>query len=172
MKRFFIFVILLGLLVTGCSNNDGGTEELIPTATPVVVVTPSPTPVPDFSDTDFSGTWYVSGVILADGKTLSEDEISRLDTFTLELLPNGTYFLYREDGSVMGQGEYSITDNRLVFSADGQETVYLIQDENTLHGTAPDDSITVMTRRIEDPEEEDDTETDVPDEDTPDDETE
>ncbi len=171
MKYILCLLLLVGLLLTGCSDDK---EAAQPTqSAPVISPTQAPTPVPDFSQTDFTGIWYVSGIITADGNSLSENEVSLLDAgFTLELLPEGVYFVYQSNGNVLGQGQYSVSENLLICSADGRETVYVIQDKDTLLSKAPDDTTTIMTRRIEETEifddiEFDNTETDVPDEDTP-----
>ena len=178
MKKLVIAVMILAALFAGCARNDkdnaadnGGLPAAEPSGTEAV---------PDFSQSDFSGTWSVADVIGPDGKSLSDEEFARLSAdFTLEFLSGGDYFVYDSGGVVMGQGTYEVRLNLLTCRAGDQETVYLIIDENTLHCTAADNSITVMQRcpdapvediDEEEPEDDEDIETDVPDEDTPEDE--
>ena len=175
MKKLMIAVMILAALLTGCARNNAPDNGDLPATDPGGTET-----VPDYSQSDFSGTWSVADVIGPDGKSLSDEEFARLSAdFTLELLPGGAYFVYDSSGVVMGQGTYEVELNMLTCRAGDQETVYLIIDENTLHCTAADNSITIMQRcpdaPIEDNDEEElegdeDIETDVPDEDTPEDE--
>lgn len=177
MKKLMIAVMILAALLSGCARTDGDN-------TPETGGSPADKPggteaLPDFSQTDFSGTWFVSGVIGPGGDRLSDEEFARLSAeFTLELLSGGVYFVYDSGGTVMGQGTYEVALNLLTCRAGDQETVYLIIDEKTLHCTAADDSVTIMERCPDAPaddhddesfEDDDDIETDVPDEDTPDD---
>ncbi len=151
MKYLFsIILILFTVIFAACGlPEENKTEQTIP---PVpspeqTISTPSPTPPPDFSNTDFTGRWNVTGVIAPDGNPLNESEFSQLDTdFYVEILKDGVYLVYDIDGQVLGQGKYSVSTNILTLSAGGMETVYVILDENTLHCLSADDSVTVMTR--------------------------
>jgi hypothetical protein len=144
MKRILLVCLAVALLAL---NACGGGGDTAPTVTPAPSITPSPTPAPDFSGTDFSGRWHVSAVIDSNGAPLSDSEKEELGAgFTLELLPGGSYFVYDEDGKVLGQGEYAVAQSRLALTAENTETVYEIVDRDTLHITQPDGSVTVMKR--------------------------
>lgn len=179
MKKVHLIIAVLFLaLFTACGTGspDGDDASSVPpepvqtqAITPTPTPTPVPTPTPDFSDADLTGTWAVSGIISPDGTKLDDAKLEQFDTdFILELSSKNAYFVYDEEGNVKGQGSYSVSQNRLTLSAEGMETVYIIIDENTLHGMALDDSVTVMTRCPDETDDtDDDTETDVTEEDTP-----
>ena len=142
MKKIPLLVLGLSLLVLSACGSQRNTP-------PAAAQTPAPTaaPAPDFSDADFSGRWSVSEIIDSHGLPVTDAEKQDLDAdFTLELLPGGAYFVYDEDGRVLGQGDYSVTLDRLTLTAQGEKTVYTIVDENTVRITQPDASVTVMKR--------------------------
>lgn len=148
MKRcFMLFLTVLVLLLSACGNGNQspppGESETAPSESP----SPTATPTPDFAGTDFSGRWYVSEIIDSNGLPVSDAEKQTLGAgFILELLANGTYFVYGADGKVWGQGTYSVAMNQLTLTAQSSSTVYEIADADTLRITEPDTSITVMKR--------------------------
>ncbi len=148
MKRcFMLFLTVLVLLLSACGNGNQspppGESETAPSESP----SPTATPTPDFAGTDFSGRWYVSEIIDSNGLPVSDAEKQNLGAgFILELLANGTYFVYGADGKVWGQGAYSVAMNQLTLTAQSLSTVYEIADADTLRITEPDTSITVMKR--------------------------
>lgn len=147
MKRCF-FVVSAILLFAACGQNNIPDQTNPPAPVTSPIVQPSPTPPPDFSHIDFTGIWKVTSVIKPDGDILSELEFVKLDTdFYLELIKDGVYFLYGQDGGLIGQGEYSVSYNILTLSANGVQTLYTVIDENTLNCLSADDSITIMTRQ-------------------------
>jgi hypothetical protein len=151
MKKFVVlFLAALTLMFSACANGEDKTVS--PTADPQQSEVPSPTatPVPDFTGTDFSGRWYVYELIDSNGMPATEAEKQNLGAgFTLELLPNGTYFVYDQDSKVLGQGTYSVALNQLVLTANGAESAYEIVDADTFRMTQPDTSITVMKREAQ-----------------------
>lgn len=165
LKRLLLGLLIAMSIVLGACGADSDkpqqdntqTPAAAPAATPVKTPeatptpTPAPTPAPDFSETDFTGRWRVSEVIDSEGQTVRESEMQSLNIgFMLELLENGIYFVYEEDGDILGQGEYSITRNQLTLTASDQETVYEIRDQDTLWCESADKSVTVMTRVVDD----------------------
>lgn len=151
MKKIFIlFFVLLLLLLSAC-----GTERDIPqtpadTAAQSNTPAPTATPAPDFTKTDFSGRWAVSDVIDSEGIPISDAEKQDIGAgFMLELLPGGTYFVYDENGQVLGQGAYGVALNQLTLTAQGAQTVYEIVDTETLRSTQTDTSVTVMKREAD-----------------------
>lgn len=171
MKKPVIAVMILAALLAGCARSNAPDDGDLPATEPGETET-----APDFSQYDFSGTWSVASVTGPGGESLTDEELARLSAdFTLELLSGGVYFVYDSGGVVMGQGTYEVRLNVLTCRAGDQETVYQIIDENTLHSTAADNSITIMQRSPDAPAEDEeepkgdkDIETDVPGEDTPD----
>jgi|GEM_PF-2443469 len=158
MKKYVVlFLAALALIFSACSNGEG--KAVSPTAAPQQSEAPSPTatPGPDFSGTDFSGRWYVYDLIDSNGMPATDAEKQNLGAgFTLELLPNGTYFVYDQDSKVLGQGTYSVALNQLILTANDAETEYEILDADTIRVTQPDTSITVMKRETEEITEGDD----------------
>ena len=146
MKRHFIIMLIIALLaaaLAACAAGDTNNSK----TTPEESATDTTTPPPDYSDVDFSGNWRVSGIIATDGTPLSSAEMSEMTPgFTLELLSDGKYFVYDADGATLGQGQYSVSANKLTCTAEDEETVYEIIDSNTLKCTADDKSATVMSR--------------------------
>ena len=151
MKRccaiLLVLVVLTATLLAACTKD--GAPEPTPTQTPGMSSTPTsvPTTPPDFEDIDFSGTWIVSKVLDSSGVAVSPEQISTLGAdFTLELSQSGAYFLYDAQGALLGQGEYRVAQAELILSAGEMQTIYAIQDANTLRCTADDGSVTVMKR--------------------------
>ncbi len=150
MKRFVVSFLLAFVLLLGACGNESG-HAVTPTTVSEQPKAPTATPTPDFSGTDFSGHWYVFELIDSNGMPVTEAELQNLGAgFTLELLPSGTYFVYHQDGKVLGQGTYSVALNQLILSANGTDTVYEIADADTLRMTQPDTSITVMKKKADD----------------------
>ena len=150
MKKFVVmFLLALVLLTSACANGDGRAVTPSGEVGPSEAPTATATPTPDFSGTDFSGSWYVSEIIDSNGLPITEVEMQNLGAgFTLELLPNGTYFVYNPDGKALGQGTYSVSLDKLLLTANGIESAYEIIDADTLRVTQPDTSITVMKREV------------------------
>lgn len=146
MKRcctILLVLVIAAALFSGCADNN------TPDATPPVSQS-SETAPPDFSGTDFTGVWGVSQVLDSLGAPAGEDKLKEIGAdYTLELLSGGMYIICDAEGREIGQGEYGVTQDRLIFSAAGGETVYTIRDENTIQCTADDGSVTVMTRCID-----------------------
>lgn len=149
MKRgcaILLVLVVLTALLAACTKNE--TPESTPhtsqtTATP----TSAPTTPPDFADIDFTGNWAVSAVYDLNGQAVGADQLGQMGAdFTLELTKSGAYFIYSVQGTLIGQGQYAISENELVLSAGGMQTVYIIQDADTLRCEAEDGSVTVMTR--------------------------
>jgi hypothetical protein len=154
MKRCCVILLVLVItiaLFSACANNE------TPEATPSETQTPEPTPR-DFSGVDLTGVWSVSQVLDSLGVPVGEYRLKEIGAdYTIELLDGGMYIICDAEGKEIGQGEYGVVQDRLTFSAGGGETVYAIQDENTIQCTADDGSVTVMTRCVdvsEDEEEE------------------
>lgn len=149
MKRgcaILLVLVVLTALLAACTKNE--TPESTPPASPTTPTsTPAPTTPPDFADIDFSGNWAVSAVYDLNGQPVSTDQLSQMGAdFTLELTDSGAYFIYSVQGALIGQGQYAVSGNELILSAGGLQTVYIIQDADTLRGKAEDSSVTVMTR--------------------------
>ncbi len=155
MKKCLLILFTILILTAGaCAKTAApyGTSEQetnqIPAAAPEI--TPSPTPVPDFSQTDFSGKWQVKELVDSNGETVSQDILQSMETsFTLELLSGDEYFVYDENGGLLGQGTYSVTLNLLTLTAADEETVYEIQNEDTICCTLSDRCVTVMEKSDE-----------------------
>lgn len=144
MQKFLILCLTAALLILSAC---GGGSDMAAAVTPAPSNTPAPTPTPNFSGTDFSGRWQVSEIIDSNGAALSDEQKEELGAgFTLELLPDGAYFVYDAEGKALGQGEYAVAQNRLTLTADDAKTVYEIIDGDTLRIEAPDSSVTVMKR--------------------------
>ncbi len=158
MKRYFIlFLIALVLLLSACGDGNQASASGETKEAASELPSPTATPTPDFTGTDFSGRWNVSEIIDSNGQPVSDAEKQNLGAgFVLELLPNATYFVYGADGKVLGQGAYSVALNQLTLAAQGSQTVYEILDADTLRITEPDSSITVMKREAKEPEEQGD----------------
>jgi len=155
MRKYIVlilFLMIFAYLSAACGQNEVPAQSA---ATPSPTGTPAPTPTPDYTNTDFSGTWYVSGVFASNGTTLNSREMQALGAdFTMEILADGIYYIYDAEGAAIGKGDYLVSHKRLTCFADGQKTVYEIQDADTLICTAADNSVTVMSRRPPEPEEE------------------
>lgn len=150
MKKLVVMILLaLVLISSACANGDD--ETVMPSATVEQSEAPTATatPTPDFSGTDFSGSWHVSEIIDSNGMAVTDAEKQNLGAgFILELLPDGTYFVYNQDGKVLGQGTYSVALNQLILTANSAETAYEIVDADTLRIIQPDTSITIMKREV------------------------
>jgi|GEM_PF-3270456 len=153
-----VLSLILAAAFSGCDQQKEGSTSQATTPAP------SATTEPDFSDTDFSGHWAVSAVYDSAGDTVSESKMKSLGGFTLELLTDGTYFVYDESGAVLGQGSYTVNKNVMALSAGGVQTIYTVMDKDTLRGAATDGSVTVLTRQPEETPAIDDG--DQPDDDT------
>lgn len=144
MKRccaVLLVLVIAAAMFSACANNKN-TETTPP------VSQASQTAPPDFSGMDLTGVWGVSQVLDSLGVPAGEDRLKEIGAnYTIELLGGGMYIICDAEGKEIGQGEYSVTQDRLIFSASGGETVYTIRDENTIQCTANDGSVTVMTRR-------------------------
>lgn len=150
MKKLVVMILLaLVLISSACANGDGETVTPSAMAGQSEAPTATATPTPDFSGTDFSGNWHVSEIIDSNGMTVTDAEKQNLGAgFILELLPDGTYFVYNQDGKVLGQGTYSVALNQLILTANSAETDYEIVDADTLRIIQPDTSITIMKREV------------------------
>lgn len=138
---FLLALVVFTALFSACANNNG------PGAAPSGSQAQETAP-PDFSGVDFAGVWGISQVLDSFGNTVSEDKLREVGAdYTIELLAGGMYIISSAEGKEIGQGQYSISNDRLTFSASGGETVYTIRDENTIQCTAEDGSVTIMTRR-------------------------
>ncbi len=141
MRRFCALLLVMAMataLFAACVNNEP--KESDPSA--------SPTPVTsDYSETDFTGEWRVSQVLDSLGAPVSGDKLKDIGAdYTIEILAGGMYIICGAEGKEIGQGEYSLEQDKLIFKAAGGETIYTIRDENTIQSTAADGSVTVMTR--------------------------
>lgn len=137
-------VVIAAAMFAACTNNN--TSEPTPSGSE----TPALTPV-DFSGADLTGVWGVSQVLDSLGAPVGEDRLKEIGAdYTIELLGGGMYIICDAEGKEIGQGEYSVVQDELIFSAGGGETVYTIRDENTIECAASDGSVTVMTRRCPD----------------------
>ncbi len=147
MKRsraILLVLVVLTALLAACTDKGAPEASATPVSTPVK--TPAPT-VPDYSGVDFSGTWTVYALYDSSGAPVSSDQMAAAGAnFSLELLDSGTYFLYDTEGKPIGQGQYAIDKDKLTMTAGGQQTVYAIEDADTLRCTAQDGSATVMKR--------------------------
>ena len=149
MKRscaILLVLVVLTALLAACTKNE--TPESTPhTTQSISTPTSAPTTAPDFADIDFTGIWAVSAVYDLKGQPVGTDQLSQMGAdFSLELTNSGTYFIYSVQGTLIGQGQYAVAENELVLSAGGMQTVYIIQDADTLRCEAEDSSVTVMTR--------------------------
>jgi len=152
MKKIVVlFLAALALMFSACGNGEKGTPSPTAELQQSDVPSPTATPVSDFAGTDFAGRWYVYELIDSNGMPVTEAEKQNLGAgFTLELLPNGTYFVYDQNVKVLGQGAYSVLLNQLVLTANDAEIAYEIVDADTMRMTQPDTSITVMKREADD----------------------
>ena len=150
MKKLVVMILLaLVLISSACAKGDGETVTPSATVEQSEAPTATATPTPDFSGTDFSGNWHVSEIIDSNGMAVTDAEKQNLGAgFILELLPDGTYFVYNQDGKVLGQGTYSVALNQLILTANSAETAYEIVDADTLRIIQPDTSITIMKREV------------------------
>lgn len=150
MKKLVVMILLaLVLISSACAKGDGETVTPSATVEQSEAPTATATPTPDFSGTDFSGNWHVSEIIDSNGMAVTDAEKQNLGAgFILELLPDSTYFVYNQDGKVLGQGTYSVALNQLILTANSAETAYEIVDADTLRIIQPDTSITVMKREV------------------------
>lgn len=151
MKRAFLMILALCLLaaLAGCGSKapDNSPAQ---TTNPVSSDTPANSTAPDFGSADFSGHWAVSEVYDSAGEQVTGPAFDALDTgFMLELLTDGVYFVYDDAGAVLGQGTYAVNGDLLTLTAGSAQTVYTITDVDTLRATAPDSSVTVMSRQPE-----------------------
>ena len=144
MKRHLLILSLIVLIAILAACQDSIKAD---SQTASAMNAPTETPAPVYSETDFLGQWYVSAILDAKGNPLKDSDLQQIDSdFTLELLEDGVYFVYDAEGSVLGQGKFSVADNTLTCSAGGKTTIYLIA-ENTLTCVSEDGSTTVMSRR-------------------------
>jgi len=150
MKRsraILLVLVVLTALLAACTDNGEPETTATPLSTPIK--TPTPT-VPDYAGVDFSGIWTVTALYDSAGTAMGEDKLAEAGAdFSLEMLDGGTYFLYDVEGTPIGQGEYSVEQDELILTAGGEQTIYTIEDENTLRCTAQDGSATVMTRCLD-----------------------
>lgn len=162
MKKALLMILaLMVLTVTAACSDKSLSQDATQTTAPESAQTPAPTPVPDYSGTDFSGDWVVAEVLDSSGAPVTSDVLASLNAdFMLELLADGVYFVYDAAGAVLGQGSYLVEKNLLTLTAGEVQTVYTIVDAGTLHCIAGDASITVMTRLPEEAPEQEDQETD------------
>jgi hypothetical protein len=117
----------------------------------------------EFSNIDFSGSWLVSEIFSPNGEPAKSADYQLIEAgFKLELLDGGIYFVYGQNGAVLGQGVYSVSGSQLTCTAGSVQTIYQILDPDTLQSVADDKSITVMARQPE-------PSPTVPEEDVPDD---
>ncbi|MGE5494494.1 MAG: hypothetical protein ACM3S4_04230 [Burkholderiales bacterium] len=117
--------------------------------------------------TDVTGRWYVSEVIAPDGTPATAEEMAQLGAgYTLELLQGGVYLLYGDDGSALGQGQYSVSSGKVICTVGETEIVFDIEQSGTLRSRAEDGSVTVLSRKPEETPEAPDG-SDVIDEDEP-----
>lgn len=108
----------------------------------------SPSAAVDFTGTDFSGHWAVSQAFDSEGAEVSADKLAELG-FTLELLPDGTYFVYDAKGVVLGLGSYKVEKDIMILEATDVQTIYTVTDANTMRGATADGCVTVLTRQPE-----------------------
>jgi len=143
-RAILLVLVVLTALLAACTDSGVPESSGTPQSTPVS--TPVPT-VPDYSGVDFSGIWTVYALYDSAGAPVSEDKLAEAGAdFSLELLSGGTYFLYDADGKPLGQGTYSVERDEMTLTAGGQQTLYVIEDADTLRCTAQDGSATVMKR--------------------------
>ncbi|NLT98653.1 MAG: hypothetical protein GXW96_10985 [Christensenellaceae bacterium] len=102
----------------------------------------------DYTGTDFSGHWAVSQAFDSEGAEVSADRLAELG-FMLELLPDGTYFVYDAKGEVLGPGSYKVEKDIMILEAKGVQTIYTVIDANTLRGATADGCVTILTRQPE-----------------------
>ncbi len=138
-----ILTLCLAVLLPGCGTKGEG---------PAAAATssgPSSAAEVDFTNTDFSGHWEVSQVFDSAGEAVSAERLAELGSFTLELLTDGTYFVYDASGAVLGQGRYTVQKDVMTLEADGVQTIYTITGQDTLSGATADGSVTLLTRQPE-----------------------
>jgi hypothetical protein len=155
-RAILLVLVVLTALLGACSGGGAASGSSTPSMTP--------TPAPDYSTVDFSGTWTVAALYDSSGVAVDQAKLAEAGAnFSLEFLSGGDYFLYDADGKVIGQGKYSVNLDQMTLTAAGQQTLYLIVDADTLRCTAQDGCVTVMKRSAD--EEEDLGDEDVIDED-------
>ena len=172
MKKIFLIICcLLVVLSAACTQvtaQPSSTLKPQSTLKPTPQASAVPTTAPDYANVDFTGEWSVSMVRDSAGTELSESEIQSLGAgFVLELSDGGVYFIYDANGAVLGQGQYSVIENIMTLSTSTEEMRYVVQDADTFYSTSPDDSVTFMTRCVDDTDEEGVTEEGVSATDTP-----
>ncbi len=162
MKKAIAMILALCVLaaLSGCGQNTPEPEQ--PTE-PGAIATPEPV----YTAADFAGHWTVSEVYDVKGQPVTGSELTALGSFTLELLADGTYFVYDAAETALGQGSYALSGKVLTLSAGSLETSYEVTDINTLRCKSEDGSVTVLTRLPEEPEE--NMEEDIIDDEVPDD---
>ena len=138
-----ILALCLAALLPGCGAKTEGP------AASGISSGPSSTAEPDFTNTDFSGHWAVSQVFDSAGEAVSAERLTELGCFTLELLTDGTYFVYDTAGAVLGQGRYSVEKDVMTLEAGGVQTIYTVTDQDTLRGATADGSVTILIRQPE-----------------------
>jgi hypothetical protein len=156
-----LVLVMMMALLAAC------TKDGTPSGQTSGAATPQPTPtLPNYSVADFIGRWAVSALYDSSGAALTAEEIIQAGAdFTLEFLDGGSYFLYDAQGAPIGQGQYSVAQLELTLNANGAQTVYAIENADTLRCEAEDGSVTVMAR-VADTEEPDTEETDMQETDT------
>lgn len=181
MKKIIAIILALCVMALlpacGVRNDTPPAAGESPSASPATAV--------DFTGTDFSGHWAISQAFDSEGAEVSAAKLAELGGFTLELLPDGAYFVYDAAGAVLGQGSYTVEKDIMILEAKGVQTIYTAMDANTLRGATADGCVTVLTRQPEpaptpDEQEPDDTsegedetgepgdeEDDIPEEDAP-----
>lgn len=148
MKKYCLAFLSIILIVM--SSACGSTNVKAQAGASASVKTQVSVSASDFSGTDFKGTWCVSEVLTPTGKAVDNNTMLQLGSgFKLELIDKGVYFVYGADGSVKGQGQYSIKGNTLTLTAGTVKTVYQIIDSSTLHSVSEDKSVTVMVKQPE-----------------------
>jgi hypothetical protein len=138
MKKYCLTIlsVILIIMFSACGSSGAKTQAAASAS--------------DFSATDFKGTWCVSEVLTPAGKAVDSSTMLQMGSgFKLELIDKGVYFVYGTDGSVMGQGQYTITGNILTLTAGSVKTVYQIIDAGTLRSVSEDKSVTVMAKQPE-----------------------
>jgi hypothetical protein len=138
-----ILALCLAALLPGCGTKSEGP------VTSGASSNPSSVEKPDYTNTDFSGHWAVSQVFDSAGEAVSSDRLAELGGFTLELLMDGTYFVYDASGAVLGQGRYTVQKDVMTLEAGGVQTIYTVTDQDTLSGATSDGSVTILTRQPE-----------------------
>ncbi|MGI5919923.1 MAG: hypothetical protein ACOX8N_09830 [Christensenellales bacterium] len=144
MRR--IIAVILALCAMALLAACGAQSDTLPAAGESSSASPSA--AADFSGIDFSGHWAVSQAFDSEGAEVSADKLTELG-FILELLPDGTYFVYDAEGEVLGPGSYKVEKDIMILEAKGVQTIYTVTDANTLRGATADGCVTVLTRQPE-----------------------